>query len=115
VRIGPTGSAASPSARHGTAHHIETARRLPCDSSVITVVEDDAGEPLDVGRRTRSIPPALRRALNARDRGCRFPGCTHRRYVDGHHVHHWADGGAWRFRKSGGDSFVCATPGLINP
>jgi hypothetical protein len=37
--------------------------------------------------------------LNARDRGCRFPGCTHTRYVDGHHVHHWADGGAWRFRK----------------
>ena len=78
----------------GPALPAETARRLACDASIVTIVEDDAGEPLDVGRRTRSIPPALRRALNARDRGCRFPGCTHTRYVDGHHVHHWADGGA---------------------
>lgn len=71
----------------------ETARRLACDASVVTLVEDDEGEPLNVGRKTRSIPPALRRALNARDKGCRFPGCTHTRYVDAHHVHHWADGG----------------------
>ena len=71
----------------------ETARRLGCDASVIAIVEDADGDPLDVGRRTRSIPAALRRAMTARDRGCRFPGCTHTRYVDGHHVHHWADGG----------------------
>ena len=77
----------------GPAIPVETARRLGCDASVVTIVEDGDGEPLDVGRRTRSIPPALRRALNARDRGCRFPGCTHTRYVDGHHIHHWADGG----------------------
>ncbi|MBX5460872.1 MAG: HNH endonuclease, partial [Steroidobacteraceae bacterium] len=54
------------------------------------------GEPLNVGRRTRSIPPALRRALQARDRGCRFPGCTHTRFVDAHHVQHWAQGGETR-------------------
>jgi hypothetical protein len=77
----------------GPAIPVETARRLGCDASIVTIVEDGDGEPLDVGRRTRSIPPALRRALNARDRGCRFPGCTHTRYVDGHHIHHWADGG----------------------
>ncbi len=77
----------------GPAIPVETARRLGCDASVVTVVESDDGEPLDVGRRTRSIPPALRRALTARDRGCRFPGCTHTRYVDGHHIHHWANGG----------------------
>jgi hypothetical protein len=77
----------------GPAIPVETARRLGCDANVVTIVEDGDGEPLDVGRRTRSIPPALRRALNARDRGCRFPGCTHTRYVDGHHIHHWADGG----------------------
>lgn len=71
----------------------ETARRLACDASVVTIVEDARGEPLDVGRKTRAIPPALRRALASRDRGCRFPGCTHTRYVDGHHVQHWADGG----------------------
>lgn len=71
----------------------ETARRLACDASVVAVIENDNGEPLNVGRRTRTISPALRRFLNARDRGCRFPGCTNTRYVDAHHIHHWADGG----------------------
>jgi HNH endonuclease len=46
-----------------------------------------------VGRKTRSISPALRRALNSRDGGFRFPGCTHKRFVDAHHIHHWAHGG----------------------
>jgi hypothetical protein len=46
-----------------------------------------------VGRRTRAIPPALRRALRSRDRGCRFPGCSHTRFLHGHHIHHWARGG----------------------
>jgi hypothetical protein len=49
-------------------------------------------EVLDVGRKTRTIPPALRRALESRDRGCRFPGCG-LRFTDAHHVRHWADGG----------------------
>src|SRR5262245_19029246 len=57
------------------------------------LLENADGEPLSVGRKTRSIPPALRRALNARDQGCRFPGCSHTRYVDAHHVRHWAHGG----------------------
>lgn len=48
---------------------------------------------LDVGRRTRSIPPALRRALQLREAGCRFPGCRQRRRVDAHHVRHWSAGG----------------------
>ena len=52
-----------------------------------------AGSVLDVGRKTRQISPALRRALSERDRGCRFPGCTNQRYVDGHHIRHWANGG----------------------
>ncbi|MEP6545864.1 MAG: DUF222 domain-containing protein [Gammaproteobacteria bacterium] len=71
----------------------ETARRLSCDSGLLRILENEHGEPLDVGRKTRSIPPAIRRALNSRDGGCRFPGCTHRRYVDAHHIEHWADGG----------------------
>ncbi|MFO1407964.1 MAG: DUF222 domain-containing protein [Steroidobacteraceae bacterium] len=75
---------------------VETARRLACDSSVVRIVEHADGEPLDVGRKTRSIPPALRRALKSRDQGCVFPGCTHKRHVDGHHIEHWADGGATR-------------------
>jgi hypothetical protein len=77
----------------GPALAAETVRRLACDASVVTILEDERGEPLNVGRKTRAIPPALRRALNARDRGCRFPGCSNTRYVDGHHIHHWAKGG----------------------
>jgi hypothetical protein len=78
---------------HGPSVAAETARRLACDASIVRIVEGPRGEPLDVGRRSRTIPPGIRRALNARDKGCRFPGCTFRRYVDGHHVKHWADGG----------------------
>lgn len=78
---------------NGPSLPVETARRLACDASIVSVLEDARGEPLDVGRKTRSIPPALRRALVARDRGCRFPGCSNTRYVDAHHIRHWAHGG----------------------
>jgi hypothetical protein len=78
---------------HGPSIAAETARRLSCDASVVAIIENEQGEPLDVGRKTRTIPPAIRRALNSRDRGCRFPGCSFKRYVDGHHVRHWAQGG----------------------
>jgi hypothetical protein len=71
----------------------ETARRLACDAAVVPLIER-AGQPLSVGRKTRAIPPALRRALASRDRGCRFPGCTADRFVDAHHIQHWAHGGA---------------------
>ncbi len=73
---------------------VETVRRLSCDASLVRIMENESGAPLDVGRKTRSIPPAIRRALAARDRGCRFPGCTHQRYLDAHHIRHWAEGGA---------------------
>lgn len=76
----------------GPALAAETARRLGCDASVVAIVEGPNG-PLDVGRKQRSIPTAMRRALRARDGGCRFPGCTQVRFVDGHHIHHWAQGG----------------------
>jgi len=68
-------------------------RRLTCDASLVRIVETEEGKPLDVGRKTRTIPPAIRRALNTRDPGCCFPGCTYRRYLDAHHIEHWADGG----------------------
>jgi Domain of unknown function (DUF222) len=71
----------------------ETARRLACDASVVAIIENEDGEPLNVGRKTRTISSPLRRFLNARDRGCRFPGCTNTRWVDAHHIHHWANGG----------------------
>jgi Domain of unknown function (DUF222)/HNH endonuclease len=72
--------------------HPETARRLACDAGVVRILERD-GKPLSVGRRTRSVPPALRRALGSRDRCCRFPGCTQRRFLHAHHIEHWAHGG----------------------
>ena len=71
----------------------ETSRRIGCDSSIVTIKEDENGEPLSIGRRSRTIPPPMRRALRVRDCGCRFPGCTNTRFVDGHHIEHWADGG----------------------
>jgi hypothetical protein len=70
----------------------ETSRRLSCDAGVVHWL-DNKGEPLSVGRKTRTIPPAIRRALRRRDSGCRFPGCTCSRFVDAHHIKHWADGG----------------------
>jgi hypothetical protein len=71
----------------------ETSRRLSCDAGVVHWLENNKGEPLSVGRKTRTIPPAIRRALQRRDKGCRFPGCTCSRFVDAHHIQHWADGG----------------------
>jgi hypothetical protein len=72
----------------------QAARRLACDASVVTVVHGTDGCVLDVGRKTRSIPPAIRRALAARDSDCQFPGCDCRRQLQAHHVRHWAAGGA---------------------
>jgi hypothetical protein len=70
----------------------ETARRLGCDAGIVRIVERD-GKPLSVGRRTRAISPALKRALRDRDPHCRFPSCTHERYLHAHHIQHWARGG----------------------
>ncbi len=70
-----------------------TSRRICCDTSVSKLLQAGNGEPLSIGRKSRVIPPPMRRALQARDRNCRFPGCTHERFIDGHHIKHWADGG----------------------
>jgi hypothetical protein len=72
---------------------VETARRLSCDCSLVGIVEDERGEPLNLGRKTRSLSPALERALKSRDGGCRFPGCDRTRFTQGHHIHHWTNGG----------------------
>jgi hypothetical protein len=77
----------------GHALAIETARRLACDAGLVGLVDDENGEPLSVGRKTRAISPPLKRALRARDGGCRFPGCGRTRFTHGHHVVHWANGG----------------------
>jgi 5-methylcytosine-specific restriction endonuclease McrA len=69
-----------------------TSRRLACDASRVVMRHDGDGQVVEIGARTRTIPPALRRALQHRDRSCRFPGC-HVRVGEGHHVRHWAQGG----------------------
>jgi len=69
-----------------------TSQRLACDASRVVMRHDADGQVVEVGARTRTIPPALRRALHHRDRGCRFPGCQVR-IGQGHHVRHWAQGG----------------------
>jgi hypothetical protein len=69
---------------------------LTCDCSLVTVIEDEDGNPLDVGRKRRTVTTALKRALWSRDRGCTFPGCRNKRYVEAHHIRHWANGGATR-------------------
>jgi hypothetical protein len=76
---------------HGPSVPAESVRRLTCDASVVPVLETEEGEVLDVGRKTRTIPAAIRRALNLRDSGCCFPGFM------------------WRARLCGGlDSSLCS-------
>jgi hypothetical protein len=70
-------------------------RRLACDASVMRVVLSERSEPLDVGRRSKVVPPSMRRAVIVRDRRCRFPGCDRpHTWCDAHHIVHWADGGS---------------------
>ena len=72
----------------------ETARRLACDAGVIPVLLGASSEPLDIGRLTRVVPTGIRRALELRDGGCRFPGCDRpASRCDAHHVKFWAQGG----------------------
>jgi len=66
---------------------------LTCDASRVQVTHAPDGSILEVGRRTRIVPPALRRALEVRDGGCAHPHCTNR-ICDAHHVVAWEDGGA---------------------
>ena len=73
----------------------ETSRRVACDAGTVTMRHRPDGQVLNVGRKTRTVPPALRRALTARDRRCRFLGCS-AKHCDAHHVRHWAQGGATR-------------------
>jgi len=76
----------------GTHVSAETSRRLACDATRVVMRHDADGRTVEIGARTRTIPPALRRALHHRDRGCRFPGCGVS-FGQGHHIRHWAQGG----------------------
>src|SRR5437899_8986235 len=79
-------------AKHADDVPAETSRRLACDATRVVMQHDVNGRVTEVGARTRTIPPAIRRALHHRDRGCRFPGCGVR-FGQGHHIRHWANGG----------------------
>jgi hypothetical protein len=76
----------------GTILSPEVIDRLLCDAHVAPLVERD-GRPVGIGRRSRQIPHWLRRALDTRDRTCRFPGCWRTRWTHGHHIRTWADDG----------------------
>ncbi len=72
---------------------IESVKRLCCDGPALVVTEDQ-GEPLSIGRKTRVVPKAVERAVRARDKNCcAFPGCRNTRFLECHHVEHWANGG----------------------
>jgi hypothetical protein len=72
----------------------ETARRFACDCTITPVFRGAESHQVDAGRTSRVIPPSMRRALIARDKHCRFPGCDRPvAWTQGHHLKHWADGG----------------------
>jgi hypothetical protein len=77
----------------GTRLPTEAVRRLACDSRIEWVLES-GGRAVGIGRRGRAVPGLFLRLLRHRDLGCRFPGCERRRWVQAHHLVHWADGGA---------------------
>jgi hypothetical protein len=79
----------------GTRVSAESSRRIACDACVVSVGHGKDGDEPRVRGNTRAVPLRLRRALEVRDRGCRFPGCGSR-FTDAHHIQHWADGGATR-------------------
>ncbi|MCZ6642683.1 MAG: DUF222 domain-containing protein, partial [Gammaproteobacteria bacterium] len=77
-----------PQIENGCVIPLRTAERLTCDGSIVPILETAEGEPLKVGRKMRTVSPALRRALKRRDGGCKFPGCEQTRFVDAHHIRH---------------------------
>jgi hypothetical protein len=78
----------------GTPVSAEAIRRVACDCGLLAQRGHGELSTVSIGRRSRSIPGAIRRALRLRDRGCSFPGCTHNRFLHGHHIQHWLHGGA---------------------
>jgi hypothetical protein len=105
--LGPDGALAA-TLEDGTRVSAETLRRVACDCGLVAVHHD--GQALNIGRRTRSIPPAIRRALRLRDRGCAFPGCTHTRFLHAHHVEHWLHEGGWRVTAVADGDFCFHSP-----
>jgi hypothetical protein len=91
--LGAPEGALAASLDDGTHVPAETLKRVACDAGLVAAVVDARAGVLDVGRRTRAIPTAIKRALWLRDHRCRFPGCPNTRFVHGHHINHWLHGG----------------------
>lgn len=73
---------------------IETVKRHCCDGQAVVITEDEKGEPLSIGRKSRIVPKAIQRAVRSRDKNCcTFPGCRNQRFLHCHHVEHWSNGG----------------------
>jgi hypothetical protein len=72
----------------------EVARRLACDAKVLVSSDGADGRSLKLGRTRRDPSDAQRVEIRWRDKGCRFPGCSHTEFTDVHHVRHWVDGGS---------------------
>ena len=87
--LAPDGQVAA-TLEDGTRVSAESFRRIACDCALVPIAENGA---LSLGRKTRAISPLIRRALHLRDHGCRFPGCSHDRFLHGHHIQHWLHGG----------------------
>ena len=115
----------------GSSVPAETSSRLGCDAEVVPIARGADGSVLDVGRRRRTVGWRLRKALEARDGGCRFPGCDLRARTHAHHITPWAEGGetamnnlvllcpfhhravhegGWRVEMD-----ECGTPRFLNP
>ena len=82
-----------PTVEDGPDLEVATVLRLCCDAKVNRMVWGPDGEILDHGRTQRTVTPAQRRALMARDKCCRFPGCGRKRHLKAHHIRHWTDHG----------------------
>lgn len=73
---------------------IDTVKRLCCDGHAVVLTEDDNGEPLSIGRKSRIVPTGIKRAVLAKHhQHCAFPGCRNQRFLHLHHVEHWSSGG----------------------
>jgi len=83
----------------GTPLDGDTLMRLACDAGLVVAKTDERGDVLDIGRRRRTVNPAIKRALLIRDRHCQWPSCTHDAFVEAHHLDPWVQGGETRLDR----------------
>jgi hypothetical protein len=93
--LGLPGAPAAELEHSGLPISSKTVERLACDASVTRILLNSESVVIDVGRAKRTISGPARKALNARDRGCTWPGCERpASWTSGHHLKHWLHGGS---------------------